>query len=100
MKPIITVKDDIIDNYTAYRPKFNDLITPWLSEGKTADLLLDPTFATIMCRLHYLRVPSPIPNNRLNRASYWKTYYNTIAGKGAIDDYLLKSIRYIGEEIK
>lgn len=41
-------------------------------------------YATIMARLHYFRVkqPLPAPGDVSGQATYWKTYYNTISGKG------------------
>lgn len=45
-------------------------------------------YATIMCRLHYRRVPEAIPDNLPAQAYYWKKYYNTMAGAGKVEDYM------------
>ncbi len=36
-------------------------------------------YATAMCRVHYLRVPRPLPDAGAVRAmgEYWKRHYNT-----------------------
>jgi hypothetical protein len=44
-----------------------------------------------MCRLHYRRVPEPLPDaediNGL--AAYWKKYYNTKAGRGSESEFII-----------
>ncbi|MBJ3579628.1 hypothetical protein JGC46_23410, partial [Salmonella enterica subsp. enterica serovar Derby] len=40
-----------------------------------------------------LAVPESIPATRVERASYWKKYYNTSAGKGTPQDYINKCQR-------
>lgn len=43
-------------------------------------------YAAAMCRMHYRRVKSPLPENHpLELARYWKQYYNTVLGKGTIE---------------
>jgi hypothetical protein len=43
-----------------------------------------------MCRVHYLRVKEALPteNDAAGMASYWKRYYNTVLGKGTIEQAL------------
>ena len=41
-----------------------------------------------MCRLHYRRVPKPLPGSLLEQAKYWKQYYNTAKGKGTVDHFV------------
>ena len=36
----------------------------------------------VMARLHYYRVPHPLPHTLPEMAEYWKRYYNTDGGKG------------------
>lgn len=83
-------RDDIINNYIRYRP--------YLHKFKHGDLM-DEQYAIIMARIHYLRVRSPIPSDRLGRAYYWKKYFNTYKGKGSIRGYMEKCERYIGKEV-
>ena len=47
----------------------------------------DP-MACLFARLHYLRVPAPIPDTIQAQADYWKRYYNTRLGKGTAKQYL------------
>ncbi len=89
---------DIINNYVNYRPSLYKITDTWLDKGLMKDLLLDPKFAIIMVRIHYLRVKEPVPSTRLGRAQYWKQHYNTKLGKGTIAKYMTKSNLYLGEE--
>ncbi len=41
-----------------------------------------------MCRLHYRRVPKPLPKTLKGQASQWKVYYNTSKGKGTPEKFL------------
>jgi len=52
------------------------------------DLAFDVKLAAICCRLKYMRIPDAIPTNYMDRASYWKRFYNTEAGKGTVEHYL------------
>lgn len=54
-----------------------------LLQTEQGDLL-----SCILARIHYLRVPAPIPDNVVDQARYWKTHYNTSAGKGKPSQYL------------
>jgi len=47
----------------------------------------DP-LAVLLARLHYLRVPDPIPPSVSAQAQYWKTHYNTYLGRGTTTQYL------------
>lgn len=42
----------------------------------------------LFSRLHYLRVHDPIPPTVPAHAQYWKTFYNTVKGKGTVSQYL------------
>lgn len=46
----------------------------------------DP-LSVLLCRLHYLRVPAPVPGTITEMAAYAKKYYNTAAGKAKPTDY-------------
>jgi len=50
-------------------------------------LILDLEFATILCRLHYWRVPEPLPSDIKGLANYWKVHYNTYLGKGTVERF-------------
>lgn len=44
--------------------------------------------AVLMARIHYCRVPEPIPEGLAEQSVYWKRYYNTIEGHGTPEQYL------------
>jgi len=46
--------------------------------------------ATAMCRIHYLRVPDPLPDPDDPTALgwYWKQHYNTPAGRGSVVQFV------------
>jgi len=52
-------------------------------------LRYNPLLALIFTRLKYIKVPEGIPGTKIGRAKYWKKYYNTEAGKGTPEHYLL-----------
>lgn len=58
------------------------------------DLNLSPLLATVFARLHYKLKPEAIPLNFLGRAAYWKKYYNTSAGKGTPEHYMVSARRF------
>lgn len=50
----------------------------------------NPLLAMIWCRLRYLIVPDPIPEDLTGRAKLWKKVYNSTAGKGTVEGYIEK----------
>jgi len=48
----------------------------------------NPLLAFIMCRLHYKLIPETFPLTTIGRARYWKTHYNTSAGKGTVEHFV------------
>ncbi|MGB0978113.1 MAG: hypothetical protein ACPGVV_01895, partial [Croceimicrobium sp.] len=69
-------------------------------ERNPTDLIWDLRFATVMTRLHYWRVPEPLPdaNNVEKLATYWKKYYNTALGKGKPSEFIRNYKHYILSE--
>lgn len=62
--------------FSADFPDHGDLMHNWL-------------YAAAMCRVHYARVRSPLPENTPgDLAAYWKAHYNTPRGKGTIEQAL------------
>ncbi|MCF8467399.1 MAG: hypothetical protein K9G33_08375 [Sneathiella sp.] len=53
-----------------------------------SQLVWNLKFATAICRIHYWRVPDPIPGNLAGQAAYWKRHYNTALGRGTVEKYL------------
>lgn len=59
------------------------------------NLKTNDIFATCMCRVHYFRIPAPIPDTLEGQASYWKKYYNTYLGAGKVAQYIEHYINYM-----
>ncbi len=84
---------DICTNYLAYR----DFLLKEVAEVSKLDwkyflkplekdwqhILTSNLYAQIcMARIHYRRVPKPLPRTLEDQAIYWKSFYNTHKGKG------------------
>jgi hypothetical protein len=72
---------------------------PWLVDDIMSEIVWNLAAATLMCRVHYLRFPEPIPDNLPAQAEYYKRYYNTEQGKGTPDDYIRNWHRFIGNNL-
>jgi len=83
--------DDIWANFLAGR---KDLATrlrsllPARVQPAADQLIPYPHYAAAMCRVHYLRVPAPIPTDLAGQAAYYKAHYNTPAGAATTAEYL------------
>lgn len=55
----------------------------------------DPLLSFIFCRLHYKLRPEIIPASFAGRATYWKWFYNTKAGKGTPEHYMKSAERHL-----
>jgi hypothetical protein len=90
---------DINTNYLKYRPLLLHRIQEALDDKSFASsrLIYDLRFSTIMCRLHYLRVPTilPSPDDIEGLAHYWKKWYNTPEGKGTVDEFIANYNKYV-----
>lgn len=80
---------DIWENFLAYRPMLRSLIGRDAPDNHER-LITDLTYAAMMCRIHYLRVPEPLPDKSDHQAmaSYWKEHYNTRQGKGTEAEFI------------
>lgn len=81
-----TTHDDIWGNFLNFRKSLRRQVLAFLApipEPKE-QLMTNLAYATVMARVHYLRVQEPIPgaNDVQGLANYWKTHYNTHLGKG------------------
>lgn len=61
-----------------------------LSRVQYRELELSPVLAMIFCRLRYYKAKGSIPETLEGRASYWKKWYNSTAGKGTPQGYIEK----------
>ncbi|OFC71798.1 hypothetical protein [Alteromonas confluentis] len=59
------------------------------------DLREDPLKALVFTRLFYKLRPEPIPVSAWERARYWKTFYNTVAGSGTQEHYIHSARRWL-----
>ncbi|XP_078359539.1 uncharacterized protein LOC144644012 [Oculina patagonica] len=47
-----------------------------------------PLYSGLAARLFLARLSAPIPSDLPSQAWYWKTYYNTAAGKGTVQKFI------------
>lgn len=84
--------DDIIDNYLMHRHLlWQDIVRVCGVDGVKVDhLISNLSYAVAMARVHYLRRPEPLPDERDIEALglYWKAFYNTPAGKGTVAKFV------------
>jgi len=91
--------NDITDNYLRYNPALKLRVQQVcnLAAWNAAALEYNIKFAIAMCRVHYLRVKAPLPANTNPDAvaAYWKKYYNTVLGKGTVEEFKSKYTKLI-----
>lgn len=84
---------DIWDNYLQYRDRLAEKILDSISAPgipKAERMMWDLRYAAIMCRVHYRRVPKPLPDKHEihSLAEYWKEFYNTPEGAGTVYEFV------------
>lgn len=89
--------NDIINNYLKYRPhilhkvaQISGVLAP-----QSDDLIHNDKLSICICRIHYLRIKESIPKDLIGWANYWKKYYNTIKGKGTINEFIKNYELYV-----
>jgi hypothetical protein len=92
--------DDIWNNFLKYRTKLANAVSSFLTSptaNKHSELETNDKYATGMARIHYSRVPVPLPakGDLIAQANYWKQYYNTPLGKGLPKEYIHKWNLYV-----
>lgn len=82
--PDLTYKLKILSKYDNYLFRERELIS-------------NLEYATAIARIHYLRISEELPESGdINgMAVYWKNYYNTVKGKGTIEDFIHVYHKYI-----
>ena len=90
---------DIIKNYLQYRVSLMEKVSEVCAldfehlrdpNVKDWEYILTTNLAAqiVMCRLHYRRVPKPLPKELVAEANYYKKYYNTFQGKATVEHYI------------
>ena len=88
--------DDIWNNFLKYKQKVMFVVDKYAATDRAEELKWNLAYAILMARVHYLRVPAPLPKStdKLGLAMYWKDHYNTHQGKGTVMDALEKYEEY------
>lgn len=82
---------DIWNNFLAYQAELARLVSQFsISNPDAQEMEGNLYFATAMCRVHYRRVKDVLPPHHQARAlaEYWKKHYNTVLGKGTVEQAL------------
>jgi hypothetical protein len=91
--------DDIHENFIRFddglRGKIKDYNLMAMPIDAAHEMIGNLYYATAMCRIHYLRVPEPIPDYLGGQAQYWKTHYNSEKGAGTVQQYMNNWNRYV-----
>ena len=95
MEPV--THDDLHENFLQYRENLEDVVYDFVAGlyRKSGDNLAEEMvgnlyYATAMARVHYYRVPAPLPeaDDLEGQAQYWKKWYNTELGKGTVEHFM------------
>lgn len=85
--------DDIVSRWLMARDDLYRRTTTAIGSGhfRAERLAYDLRYAAILCRLHYRRRPEPLPpaGDWGAMAAYWKRHYNTVAGRGTPEKFLI-----------
>lgn len=85
---------DYWDGYLADHPDVANLVRKAVctNEGTppAGRMVWDLRYAAMMCRIHYRRIRSPLPDAQdvWALAAYWKKYYNTVHGAGTEQEFV------------
>lgn len=83
--------DDLLNNYIKSAKRFNRLMQAVSLPGAEPreQIIFDLRYAAVISRLYYFRVKEPLPAETTFASlwHYYKTYYNTAAGKATERDF-------------
>lgn len=90
MQMEVATHDDIWVNYLGYREELGNKVLFAAGMGNGPDvrcLEYNLAYSIAMARVHYLRVPEPLPkaSDIEGMARYWKAHYNSKLGKGTVE---------------
>ena len=84
--------EDLYDNYLFYHADLEDVIHGLLAPRVRMldQLVWNLAYATACCRIQYYRFPEPLPaaHDIDGLAMYWKTRWNTVEGKGTVEEFV------------
>ena len=90
---------DIWDNWLMYRPQITQRLTQFgiVLQPDDDSIIWNLAYATAMARFHYARVDAKLPHHEdiAGMARYWRAHYNTIKGRGKVEDFINKYNKYI-----
>ena len=84
---------DIVNRYLVNKPTVVNAILRVFGfvELPAADeMTWNLKYAALMCRIKYYMIPEALPDAADVRgmAEYWKKYYNTVNGKGTVEEFM------------
>lgn len=80
--------DSLRDNYVARRPEISSLLSKYTPIFDASVLDYNLAYATAMARILYRPVKAPLPQfgDIEGMARYWKHHYNTLLGRGTVEE--------------
>ena len=82
--------DDIVANFLLNRIDMYRVMASNFGILNSDKLIHDMFYAAVFCRLHYYRVPKPLPKHNVDSiAEYWKEHYNTYMGRGTVEQFVI-----------
>jgi len=76
-----------------------DYVCPAVRDWNFLQLEWDLRAAIVVARLKYRSIPAPLPaaDNLPGLAAYWKSWYNTPAGAGTVEQFIRNYRQYVTE---
>lgn len=89
--------DDIVKNYLTYKDSLFVRISTnsKIRYASSDQLQFNLKLAICFARIHYLRVPEPLPTTIEGYAAYWKKHYNTYLGAGTEEEFIQNYKKYV-----
>ena len=90
------------DDYLHKRPELKARVRSLMGDWREGwdmplELVSNLAFASAMCRVRYLPVSAPLPDegDLAGLGAYWKKYYNTAAGAGTAEQWIGNYNKYV-----
>jgi len=90
--------DDIFANFLAYKPNLLAKVSALTVLCAAEQMIWNLKYACAMCRIHYLRVPEPIPDYLAGQAKYWNENYNRNPNYGTDAEYMSAWNRFVAPD--